>query len=277
MATSKLQLLQPTELRLEQLDKYVAAEAAHKDTLKPIQGWIASQKCDGYRAYVSPGKVLRSRKGAKYSPPPRVQSFLDTCPYLLDGELVAEASLGGSRSTLARALQSSSDAVWDSITLYVFDYIPMTDKELEIPYKDRVATLKQWFSDHASDAANARVVLLTMVPVRSWSHLRQLMLRIKEKGQEGLVVRSPTSPYEAGKTSKALKVKPTVDEDAVVVAHGDGIIVVETGPRSLVKARVKQGVAATSYPLGSRVTIESNPARGKEIPRVLHAVHPDEK
>lgn len=173
-----------------------------------VRGWLMSEKLDGVRGYWD-GSRLYSKNGYPFHPPAEFTQGLPNFP--LEGEI-----WGGRRTfeqTAAVVQRFRDDAGWLGLKFAIFD-VP----EAGTSFTQRIAKARQWFAAHPS----AYAFVLPQILVQSSSHLQEELQRVENLGGEGLVVRNPAAPYQAGRSAEILKVKSVQDAEAVVVAHVPG-------------------------------------------------------
>lgn len=170
-----------------------------------VQGWAASEKLDGVRAYWD-GKKLISRQGYAFTPPPGFTRNFP--PYPLDGELYS------SRGQFERisAATRSVDGDWGGIKLYVFD-LPEAEGNLY----QRLAVLEGRLKKYP-----ANIVVVKQTPVKNIEEAHAMMEKIVKAGGEGVILRDPQLPYRAGRSSGYLKLKPQQDAECTVTRHYEG-------------------------------------------------------
>jgi DNA ligase-1 len=152
---------------------------------EPLDGWLVSEKLDGFRCLWDGARFL-SREGTVWQLPARLYVGMPACP--LDGELMHRGGIGRLRDLL----NFNRPGSWASVTFHVFD-APLTGR-----VKQRLATLAKldlpaWCS-----------------VVRHWridsdAHLRALMATLDGMSAEGFVARRPGSRYESGRSWNLLK------------------------------------------------------------------------
>jgi len=172
---------------------------------------IAEPKIDGVRARIDRG-VAYTRSGLPFSNE-TIQAWAKANAARLnglDGELVVGAA--NARNSFS-ATQSGALARGTSpaFTFHAFDHTGMPDR----PYSERRAAAAR----AVAGVPNARAVPAHMV--HSLADLERLEGKIVKAGYEGVVVRNPSAPYKAGRTSTAdgamLKLKRFSDAEARVV------------------------------------------------------------
>ena len=152
-----------------------------------IDGWLASEKFDGCRAYWD-GVQLWTRGGNVVNAP---RWFTEALPVgvNLDGELWA----GRGNFTEARlAAQYGSRHFMRTIKFCAFD-APLASGA--------------WPERMASIVGNEVVAPVEFQTVQNELHLLALFTVIKAAGGEGLIIRVPSLPYSSGRTPQLLKVK----------------------------------------------------------------------
>jgi len=201
-----------------------------------VEGWLASEKIDGIRALWN-GREFVSRNGVVFAVPDWFKVGMPACQ--LDGEFFA--------GSLGLTISATQAGRWSEVRFYVFD-APSGDE-----FKDRVAKLATMPLPSHCEA------------VRHWLTDTVGAIRkadeIANAGGEGLVVRNPSAPYVAGRSSAALKIKPTRSAEMIVHGfHGRGIIGDWNG------ITVKLNTAA-KVELGDRVTFAYSGTTDSGIPR----------
>lgn len=229
-----------------------------------IDGWLASEKLDGIRAYWDGRGALWSRAGNRFAKAP--DRYLDLlprgCP--LDGELY----LGRGRfNDTVRAVKGSDG--WGSLRYVVFDA-----PAARAGFEDRLRVARLRWNN-----------VLPQVPVANAGQLAEMMRIILAQGGEGVMLRRPGSPYVAGRSRDLLKVKATHDREAEVVGyeHGKGRHVGRIGALVCVWSgtglqRFSVGTGLTDAEredpprLGSTITVryqELTPAGAPRFPRFV--------
>jgi DNA ligase-1 len=153
-----------------------------------LNGWIASEKLDGWRA-VWTGSELQTRQGNHYEAPPW---FLAGLPQdtPMDCELVC---LGQSTHDSVKSALAAGD--WHRLRLAVFD-VPEVGLPVEAAHS-RLTALR--LPDHAAVVQFSRV--------ESYGTAIAMMNRIVAQGGEGIMLRKPRSVYTAGRVNHLLKLK----------------------------------------------------------------------
>jgi DNA ligase 1 len=201
-----------------------------------VEGWLASEKIDGIRALWN-GREFISRNGVVFTVPDWFKAGMPECP--LDGELFA--------GSLGLTISATQAGRWSEVRFYAFD-APSADQ-----FKDRVARL-------ATMPLPAHCEVVPHWTTDTVEAIRKAD-EIASNGGEGLVVRNPSAPYAAGRSSAALKIKPTRSAEMIVHGfHGKGII----GDWNGVTVKLNTG---EKVELGDRVTFAFSGMTDSGIPR----------
>jgi DNA ligase 1 len=196
-----------------------------------LDGWWISEKLDGVRAYWD-GERFLSRLGNPLHAPEWFVAGLPKTP--LDGELWLDRKAFQRTISIVRR-QDKSDH-WREIAFVMFD-APLAAGDFEA----RQAYLREVLEEH--QPPHARV--LDQQRCRGLAHLEQELARVEALGGEGLMLRQPSSAYEAGRSTTLLKVKTFHDAEAQVVDHVAG--------RGRHKGRL--GALAVELPDGTRFSV----------------------
>ncbi|HET6878888.1 MAG TPA: DNA ligase [Pirellulales bacterium] len=173
-----------------------------------LTDWWMSEKLDGVRAYWD-GKQFVSRQGNVYHAPDFFVAGLPELP--LDGELWMGRKAFQRCVSIVRR-QDKSD-LWQSIRFLVFD-MPTAGG----PFEERLEQLRDCLAPNRARFAEIH----EHDRCRGLDHLREELARVEALGGEGLMLRQPGSPYEAGRSPTLLKVKTFHDAEARVVEHLPG-------------------------------------------------------
>ena len=169
-----------------------------------ITGWVMSEKLDGVRAYWN-GKELLSRGGKHiYAPTYFTKDFP---PFEIDGELWSKRGEFAKISSIVRDKIPSKE--WKKITYNIFE-VPHAKGGL----LKRLERVKPYESS-----------VLHIIPQKKFFSKEEMfhfLAYVESQGGEGVVVRDPTAPYIAKRTTKALKVKSFLDSECKVVGYTQG-------------------------------------------------------
>ncbi len=173
---------------------------------------LATPKLDGIRCLKVGGRALtRSFKPVSNR---FVRGWIEAnLPDGVDGELVLR---GGTFSETTSAIGAR-----DGEPDFVFHVFDMVVEGLSQPYAHRMANLGYWkiTSDH--------VVKVLPVEIRNLAELEAFEEQCLAAGYEGVMVRTPDSPYKCGRSTEReawlLKIKRFEDAEAVVLATYEGM------------------------------------------------------
>jgi len=169
-----------------------------------ITGWVMSEKLDGIRAYWD-GKHLISRGGHIIHAPKWFTR--DYPPFEIDGELWTHRGDFEHISSIVRDKIPSKQ--WREIKHYIFE-VPHAKGDL---FK-RLKRVKKYEGGY--------IEIIPQIKIRDKSHLQMSLKKILSKGGEGIVVRDPHAPYIDKRTSKALKVKNSLDKECKIIGYNRG-------------------------------------------------------
>ena len=165
-----------------------------------ISGWWMSEKLDGVRAYWD-GKQLISRLGNPICAPDWFVAGLP--PIAMDGELFG--GRGQFQTTVSIVRRIDPGPEWRTLRYQVFDAPGVC-----AGFEDRLTALK----DAVDRAGAAHLAASDHRTVASAADLAAELVRVEALGAEGLMLRQPGSPYEAGRSWTLLKVKSFFDAEA---------------------------------------------------------------
>ena len=178
-----------------------------------VDGWLASEKLDGMRAYWD-GCALLSRNGNRIEAP---LWFTDNLPHdiHLDGELfIARGYFQQTVSTCRK--QVPVDAEWQEVKFKVFDALP-EEKRTDAyprPFHERYQyMLALDLPQHVQIVEHKEIVA---------EDVATILAEYERMGAEGIMLRDPNSFYERKRSSSLLKVKSFLDDEATIVAHRAG-------------------------------------------------------
>lgn len=201
-------LLLPTWLYAKEVFPSLTLAKHFKDDMTSPSYWV-SEKMDGIRCYWN-GQELLTRNGRTIHAP---EWFTDPLPGVeLDGELWIGR---GSFQLLTKIVldKRPSLPLWEQVTFQVFD-LPASTALFEIRQKQ----LKDLVIDtHASHLKLVEQTKMNSLPIIQ-AHLKDLV----DSGAEGLMLRTPGSPYDVGRSNHLLKMKLRQDAEARVIAYQSG-------------------------------------------------------
>ena len=173
-----------------------------------VKGWVMSEKFDGVRAYWN-GHQLISRGGRVLAAP---EAFTRGFPdFELDGELWLRR--GEFQATQSIVMRQRPHADWYQLTYQVFEVPHQSGGLLE-----RLAVLETYLQTRP--LAHLKVIQQTLI--QNDAQVQEALALVLQRGGEGLVLRNPNTPYQTGRLSTALKVKPKHDDECEVVGYRAG-------------------------------------------------------
>ena len=180
----------------------------YADSIDPAP-YLVSEKYDGVRG-VWDGRTLRFRSGRVVPAPAWFTAQLPAEP--LDGELWLGRGRFDELSGIVRK-DVPVDAEWRSLRYMVFE-LPGSAGSFEsrarrIAEITQRATWPQWMA-------------VAHTPVADRAALQSRLAATVAQGGEGLVLHLASAPYGTGRSDALLKLKPSLDTEATVVAHHAG-------------------------------------------------------
>lgn len=173
-----------------------------------VQGWLMSEKLDGVRARWD-GQHLVSRGGHRFAAPAWfIQGFP---PFALDGELWSKRGDFEHIVSIVRRKQPHDG--WHQLSYQIFDVPNQTGGLLS-----RLQVLRQYLGIHP----NGYIHIIKQIPCHGQAHLQAWLQTLVRQGGEGIVVRQPAVPYQTGRSSNALKVKPFLDTECIITGYKPG-------------------------------------------------------
>ena len=173
------------------------------DKSQDVIGWVMSEKFDGIRGFWN-GKQLLSRGGKTLNPP---KWFIKNYPpFAIDGELWTNRGDFENISSIVR--QKTPDKRWQNISHQIFE-VPNQQGGLLA----RLAILKSYLAQHK----NTPIRIIKQSTIKQKGELKTYLDQVVKQGGEGVVVRNPATPYQTGRLSSALKVKPYFDTECKIV------------------------------------------------------------
>jgi len=173
-----------------------------------VKGWLMSEKLDGVRARWD-GHHLISRGGHVFAAPDWFTKEFP--PFALDGELWSKR--GDFEHIVSIVRKKAPHAGWKQLTYQIFE-VPDQAGGLQA----RLNVLQHYLSAHP----NRYLHIIAQKRCRGKEHLQAWMQQLASQGAEGVVVRNRLTPYQTGRSSDALKVKPYQDAECDVVGYKPG-------------------------------------------------------
>ena len=180
-------------------------------------------KLDGLRciAVKHNGEVsLFTRSGSIIETLPTIKSILEAAPWdnwILDGE-----AMGQDWNESASVVMSYKTAKDDSNIVYnVFDAIEFDDwrdQKNDTEFQDRVECVRELLKS----IKDSHVKQVEGKTVKNSKELLDFYSKSMEKGYEGIMIKSISSPYRFKRSDAVLKLKPVTTYEGVVVGHYEG-------------------------------------------------------
>jgi DNA ligase-1 len=234
------------------------------DALDPAR-YLVSEKYDGVRG-VWDGTTLRFRSGRVVPAPAWFTAQLPRVP--LDGELWIGRGRFDEVSGVVRK-QQPVDAEWRQLRYLVFELpgVPGT-------FAERVRQIEAIVERSALPS----LVAVRQSPVGDREALRRTLAATIAQGGEGLVLHLASAPASTGRSDTMLKLKPSLDAEAVVIGHRAGkgkyagqlgALEVRTprGRRFLLGSGLSDALRREPPPIGSVVTYRYRDLTSTGTPR----------
>ena len=251
----------------------LALPGLYSDGIDPAP-YLVSEKYDGVRGAWD-GRVLRFRSGRLVPAPAWFTARLPNQP--LDGELWLGRSRFDELSGLVRT-DVPVDADWRQLRYMVFE-LPGAPGDFEARAR-RIAEIAQ-------RTAWAQLVAVAHTPVADRAALQGRLATTVAQGGEGLVLHLASAAYRGGRSDTMLKLKPSLDTEATVVAHHAGkgkyagllgALEVRTpqGRQFLLGSGLSDAQRRDPPAIGSEVTYRYRDLTGSGLPRFASflRVHP---
>ena len=190
---------------------------------KPPRKWKGSEKFDGYRAQYFPDEdIFLSRALKPFNAPDWFKLAMPD--HNLDGELWIGRENFESTAVVRR--KNPVPEQWIPVKFIVYD-IPT----LEEPFYKRLEKLeeivngaqKRWNKIKKDLPKQFQIdcplEMAKQVTITSEEHMKEFYLEIIQNGGEGIMIKDPNSFYEDKRSNYMLKVKPTFDEEAIIVDY----------------------------------------------------------
>ena len=230
-----------------------------------VREYLVSEKLDGVRA-VWDGHALVTRRGNPIHAP---DWFIKDLPkQALDGELWIGRGQFELLSGTVRQAQPDAKA-WRKVAYYVFE-LPNAKGDFQQRAKQIEALVKQAQSPYLKAVKQTRVANATA--------LKQQLNAVVAQHGEGLMLHRADVEYVTGRNHVLLKLKPSLDAEAKVIAHVPGkgkyqgklgALLVETpeGIRFKLGTGFSDAERANPPPIGSQVTYTYKDLTNKGKPK----------
>ncbi len=194
----------------------------------PPEGWYWSEKFDGYRAqwiasekefYSRALKIFNAPDWYKLAMPPKEK---------IDGELWVGRENFQDMGVVRR--KEPDEEGWMAVKFMAYD---LPDKEK--PFSDRIKDLKKVVKDNAVrwniirkdlpepfNTIECPLVFAPQTKIKSEEQLVTAYTKIIQGGGEGVMIKQGESMYENGRSNLMLKLKPSFDEEGLIVDYTEG-------------------------------------------------------
>lgn len=194
----------------------------------PPIGWYWSEKFDGYRAqwmdddqefYSRAMKLFISPEWFKLAMPPKVR---------IDGELWVGRENFEHMGVVRR--KEPEDEDWIPVKFMAYD-LPDVDK----PFSERIKILNKVVKDNETrwkiirkkfpepfNELECPLVFAPQTKIKSEEQMMEAYKKITQKGGEGIMIKQGESAYCDGRSSLMLKLKPSFDEEGIIVDYSEG-------------------------------------------------------
>ena len=183
--------------------------------------YLVSEKYDGVRALWD-GKILRFRSGRAIAAPEWFTAKLPATP--LDGELWLARGEFDMLSGIVRRTKPMTDE-WKRVNYMVFELPPAlvkTNTTGNLPPQKAFSQRAERLREIVQAAGWSQLQVAEQFKISDEAQLKiKLADVVKNKG-EGLMLHRADAPYTVGRSPVLLKLKPQLDEEALVTAHVPG-------------------------------------------------------
>jgi len=164
--------------------------------------------------------TMFTRSGSTIETLPTIKAALEAAPwddFVLDSEV-----MGSDWNESASVVMSHKTSKDDSnMKMHVFDamhFADWRDQFSETELQDRVDLV----ADLVKNMSDDHVVAVEGKTVHSQVELMTFYSKTMEKGYEGIMLKSISSPYRFKRTDAVLKLKPVTTYEGVIVGHYEG-------------------------------------------------------
>ena len=185
---------------------------------KAPDGWWLSEKFDGYRA-IWDGKDFRSRNNNIFEAPTWFKDWLPAS-ISLDGELFLGRESFEECGLFRRKVPDDDQWRHAKVKYQIFD-----SPSAKGTFEERLAFIGNLIKQKCKCVKTkdpCPLILAKQTKVKNEEHVMEIYGTLLEKGAEGVMLRSPGSPYEPKRSSHLLKVKPHFDEECRIIGYKDG-------------------------------------------------------
>ena len=190
-------------------------------------GWVMSEKLDGYRARYNPDKKkFISRSNKAFNAPIWFTKFYTNVH--LDGELFTKRGSFEEMGIVRKITPITNE--WKSIRFHVYDapeYKGNFRERYEFLHKEFVKLNNNWEEyrlslDESFHTLECPIVLVEQKSIQTKDNLMKFYKEILNLKGEGVMLKNPKSNYEGNRSMNLLKLKPTFDEEAIIIGYNPG-------------------------------------------------------
>ena len=181
-------------------------------------GWWVSEKYDGYRA-IWDGKDFRSRNNNIFEVPIWFKDWLPAS-ICLDGELFLGRENFEKCGLFRKKIPNDDEWIHAQVKYQIFD---------SPTYKGNFEKRQQFIEDLikkkcicVKSKLPCPLVLTEQIKINNEDEVLKIYSDLIKKGAEGVMLRSPKSPYEPKRSSHLLKVKPKFDDECKIIGFKEG-------------------------------------------------------
>lgn len=175
--------------------------------------YLCTPKLDGIRALMINGHLVsRTFKPIRNN---YIRKTLEAVlPEGADGEIVCP---GAFQATSSGVMSADGEP---EFIYYFFDYIK---DDLKKPYFDRTQDMLQWlvYQGPVHTPGLSMIKLLMPTTISNYDQLKGYEAECIDKGFEGVILRTPDSPYKCGRSTVKqewlLKLKRFADDEAIII------------------------------------------------------------
>jgi DNA ligase-1 len=208
---------------------------------------------------------MLTRRGEAIAIPVELRKALPDFP--LDGELWA--GHGRFEETVAAVRDTVPGAGWSEVRYLVFDAPARSG-----PFEERMAFVGQWLAAHPA----GQVQVVEQLRCAGMPQLRSFLAAVERAGGEGVMLRAPGSPYQAGRSEHLRKYKSFDDTEAIVRGYNPGrgkytglvgslVLELPDGIRFAVGSGLSDRERREPPPVGSVITFKHHGWTGGGKPR----------
>ena len=191
----------------------------------PPVGWYCSEKYDGYRAQFN--KNIFMSRGEKIFNSPEWFKLSMPCEHM-DGELWISRDKFEEMGVVRKKVPIDDE--WLSIKYLVYDLPTLNE-----PFNVRSKKLRQIVQENNKRWEIFRMTLdkkfhklkcplqfAKQIIIKNVDHMDEYYKTVIDKGGEGIMLKHPDSMYDGKRSDWLLKVKPSFEDEAIIVDYTEG-------------------------------------------------------